>query len=271
MILAAFAKLLLYCGVTLVVGEFAVLPRGSRPASATVAERVRPVVTWGWIALCAGVVVVLLAQARELELEASAEAFGVLLGTGWGHGWEFLALSVLLGTVAFTMRWPVPARALLAASVAAGMGGLGHAAADETWQFSSRALDGVHVLSVGGWIGGLFLLSRLDGTATSREAWASFSRMASILAPLVLLTGVLASLLRVRGATFSTALASDYGRLLLLKLAFALVVLALGALHRKRIHGGDVPRASGVRFELGFAGLVLLVTSVLTGTAPPGE
>ena len=271
MLLAAFAKLLLYGGVTLVAGEFVVVPRRSTPTSATLAERVRPVVRWGWMALCAGVVVTLLAQVRELELEASAESLGVLLGTGWGHGWEFLALSVLLGTAAFGMRWPVPVRALLAASVAAGMGGLGHAAADETWRVSSRVLDAVHVLCVGGWIGGLLLVSRLDGAETSREAWAGFSRIATFLAPLVVLSGALASLLRLREATFSAALASDYGRLLLLKLAFALVVLALGALHRKRILRGDLPRAGSVRFELAFAGLVLLVTSVLTGTAPPGE
>jgi putative copper export protein len=269
--LAAVAKLLLYGGVTLVAGQVTLRLPAASAMSAAVTRRVRSTTRAGWIALLAGVVVVLLAQARELELGTSADSFGVLLDTSWGRGWQFLAVSALLGTVAFAWRWGAWAHALLVACVAAGIGGLGHAAADETWPLVSRALDAVHVVCVSGWIGGLYLLARLDASETPDGAWAAFSRAASVLAPLVLLTGVLTSLLRLNDATFPTALASAYGRLLLLKVAFALLVLALGAKHRKRILGGTMPRDASVRFELAVAALVLVVTSVLTGTAPPGE
>ena len=271
MILAAIAKLLLYGGVTIVAGEIAVQPRATSATSMAFGERLRPTVRAGWIALCIGTVVVLFGQARDLELEMAADAFGVLLGTRWGSGWVFLALSVLLGTAAFTTRRGVWARPLLVGCVAAGLGGLGHAAADEAWPRASRLLHAVHVMCVGGWIGGLYLVARVGASATPEAMWPAFSRTASFLAPLVFLTGVLTSLLRLNDATFSAAITSDYGRLLLLKSAFALVVLALGATHRRRLLNGSRPRASSVRVELSFAVLVFLVTSVLAGTAPPGE
>jgi len=270
-ILAAIAKLLLYGGVTLVASEITVRPQAGSVPSAVFAKRVRSTTGAGWIALWSGVFLVLLAQARELELEMSAEGLGMLRGTSWGDGWVFLAFSVLAGTVAFAMRGGAWIRPILVGCVAVGLGGLGHAAADDGWPRASRFLDMLHVMCVGGWIGGLYLLSRVDAADTPDGGWANFSITATVLAPLVLLTGILSSLLRLRAATFELALGSGYGRLLLLKVAFALVVLGLGAMHRRRIRQGEVPRAASLRFELAVAALVLVVTSVLTGTAPPGE
>jgi putative copper export protein len=270
-VLAAIAKLLLYGGVTLVAGEITLGSLAAGAPSTRYAERARSTARAGWIALCVGVVVMLIAEARELELEYSADAFGVLLGTRWGSAWEFVAVSVLVGALVFAMRRGAWARPLLVGCVAAGLGGLGHAAADDAWPLASRVLDALHVMCVSGWIGGLYLLARLDASDTPDDAWARFSRAATVLAPVVLLSGVLASLLRLRAATLPAVLESAYGRLLLLKVLLALVVLSLGALHRKHILTGDRPRASSIRFELAVAALVFIVTGVLTGTATPGE
>jgi putative copper resistance protein D len=72
-------------------------------------------------------------------------------------------------------------------------------------------------------------------------------------------------------ASISDIVSSDYGRLLLAKTLIVLGILALGARHRRNVIAQAAPSRGSVRTELALAALVLIVTAVLTGTAPPGE
>lgn len=95
--------------------------------------------------------------------------------------------------------------------------------------------------------------------------------MASVMAPVVLLSGVGSSWRRVGGSGPTAILASDYGKLLLLKIVLALAVMALGATQRRRIAAGETPSRTVVLREVVLAFVVLGATAWMTGTEPPGE
>lgn len=100
----------------------------------------------------------------------------------------------------------------------------------------------------------------------------AFSRVAVASVAVLVLTGTLAAWIHVPGP--SALVSEPYGRTLLLKLALALVVLALGATNWRRLTprlrepgGGRALRRSAA-VELCVAQLVLLVTALLVRTAP---
>jgi putative copper export protein len=95
--------------------------------------------------------------------------------------------------------------------------------------------------------------------------------MASVMAPVVLLSGVGSTWRRVGGSGPMAILASDYGKLLLLKIVLALAVMALGATQRRRIAAGETPSRTVVLREVVLAFVVLGATAWMTGTEPPGE
>ncbi len=271
MLIAAVAKLLLYIGAMVVMGDATVRVRRMLPDDARDHGRDSQLLTLAWWAMVASVVMLFAKQAVDMEFATSLDTVRVVLTqTTWGRGWSVLAAFVVLGTALQILQASVWMRALAVTGVAISMGGLGHAAADETWPLLSRLNDALHVLGVGVWIGGLVFVSR--STTDNRDyTWARFSAVATIAAPLVVLTGFVASFLRLSDSSLATIFASDYGRLLLLKIGLAVVVLAYGAAHRGRLRKRGVPTRRSVRNELWFALAVFAVTSVLTGSAPPGD
>ncbi|MFN5599286.1 MAG: CopD family protein, partial [Gemmatimonas sp.] len=201
-----------------------------------------------------------------------------LLGeTGWGQGWSQLMTACVLASIALVL--PVGGSTSLmlvfgTLAVAFAMSGLGHAAADEQWPLGARVLDATHILTTGAWIGGLLMtwsVTCVRGFATANEAWRRFSRVATVMAPLSIATGVLGAARVLRHASLGAAVSSDYGQLLLLKTALVVTVLAIGARLRRRIARGDLPAVRSVQVELGMALGVLLVTALFTGMEPPGE
>jgi putative copper resistance protein D len=231
-----------------------------------------------WIAALALVmapIALLLQQQQALELTI-AEVPGLLRDTTWGRGWMPLAISCLLSAVLLLMsRTRSNARALLlvALGVAAAMGGLGHAAADNQWPLASRVLDALHVVGVGAWIGGLTLMLLASAGTAGPPAgeWSAFSRMATVMAPVVLLSGVGSTWRRVGDSGPTAILASDYGKLLVLKIVLALAVMVLGFTQRRRIAAGQTPSRTVVLREVLLATVVLAATAWMTGTEPPGE
>ena len=159
-----------------------------------------------------------------------------------------------------------------ALSVAAAMGGLGHAAADEQWPLASRVLDTVHVAGAGAWIGGLLLMMLASGgdVQSAKAEWRAFSRTATVGAPVMMLAGVGSAWRRVGASGPADILATDYGRLLVAKMALALVVLAMGATQRRRLSMGNAPATRVVFWEVLIATGVLAVTAWMTGMEPPG-
>ena len=129
--------------------------------------------------------------------------------------------------------------------------------------------DVLHVLGAAAWVGGLaVLVLTWEG---SRGRARSFSAVAVVAAPLVIATGLLNTWMQERslGAVTDTA----HGRLVLAKLAGALVMVAFGAVHRRRL--ADAARSVGslltsFRVEAVVGLGVVALTAVLVAT-PPGR
>ena len=280
MILQVLAKLLLYSGVIIVVGQvasqnFALLePVGDAPMDPRRTSSRDGSTSWfcryasaaGWLSCLLALLAMFLLQLQALEIPVSASGAKMLLSTGWGGGFWRLMVAVGIGAATTMFGAPTNIRAIAVIAVAVMMGGIGHAAADESWPLTSRALDAIHVIAAGAWIGGLLFISQ-----ARRTNWRNFSRMATIAAPLVVLSGVGASLLRLYGDKPRAIVASDYGQLLILKTVLVVLALVIGARHRKEIDKGDVPQAASVGIELLVISGVLIATGVLTGTILPGE
>lgn len=277
---AAAARLLLYVGCLVALGRGVVVfldpawKAGAR--SVFDAPGPRLLARGAALALVAASLLLLQGQLAALEM-TRADIPALLADTSWGRGWSALTVASVLASVALVLpaaRGTALPQLLTAMAVAVTMGGLGHAAADEQWPLAARVLDALHMVTVGAWIGGLLvtlLITRVPVFSLRDLAWRTFSRTATVAAPVALLTGVLSGVRVLRGASPSAIAASDYGRMLALKTALVLVVLGIGAAQRRRIARGTQPESARVWTEVGVAVAVLVVTAVLTGTEPPGE
>ena len=149
-------------------------------------------------------------------------------------------------------------------------------AASESVPLAEIAVQWLHLVAVGLWLGGLAaLLIELRGPAS--PAKGELARRFAVLAGLglaaVALTGVVRAAVDIGSidALFST----DFGRLVLLKTGLLVPIAALGALNHYRNvpRVGDdlrpLRRAGSVELALGAA--ALLVASVLVNVAPPTE
>jgi len=277
---APLIRLLLYGGAALAIGRGTLTVLAHEVHDASADPRAVRVSLWlAALALVVAPLALLVMQQQALEL-TTAELPGLLRDTTWGRGWIPLAISCVLSALLLLMprsragTWASSwALLLVALGVAAAMGGLGHAAADDQWPLASRLFDALHVVGVGAWIGGLVLMLLASaGTAVpSASAWRAFSRIATVMAPVVLLSGVGSAWRRVGGSGPTAVLASDYGKLLLIKIVLALSVIAMGFTQRRLIAAGRAPSRAMVRREVVLAVVVLAITAWMTGTEPPGD
>ncbi|MFP3947871.1 MAG: CopD family protein [Longimicrobiales bacterium] len=157
----------------------------------------------------------------------------------------------------------------------------GHAVGTEDLAAMAVLADGVHVLAAGAWIGslGVMMVLVVPSRARSRREellpslLARFSATALASAGALAVTGIFASWLHL--PSVSALSGSAYGRLLLLKLVLVGVVLVLGFRNwrrwRRSLRNRGVPEVDRgpILVELVTAHLVLAVTAVLVGTAPP--
>ncbi len=270
--MAIVARLLLYVGVMVAIGDVCVqwVRADGWMSRIRPCEQRRPVMAW--LAIMTALLLLFVLQFIALELAPTMHDVALLVRqTTWGQGWMVLAACALAGMCASILHAPLLVRASLALLLGVSMGGLGHAAADETAPLLSRALDALHVLGVGAWIGTLLCLALSPATVSSPGSWPRFSRLAVVAAPLAVLSGAGSALRRVNAASVAQVAASDYGLLLAGKIAIVLLILLLGAWHRRQVRSVKTPTAASVRLELVLACVVLGVTAVLTATAPPGE
>jgi copper transport protein len=167
--------------------------------------------------------------------------------------------------------------------------------AGHTGEHDPRALlictDTMHVLCMSAWLGGLVMLlvvlglaaRRLpgpDGTRLMAVVVDRFSMLARFAVLILLLTGIAQSIALV--GSLSALRDTDYGLLVLAKLLLLGVLIAFGgfnqcwALPRLRLlasGGGEPGRGAAilrqsVALEVGFALVVIAVTSVLVATEP---
>lgn len=162
----------------------------------------------------------------------------VLRATQFGHVW--LARAVLLGALAVTACIAKARRAtlLLAALQLVLLALAGHAAAGAGLRSIAGVLvDAVHLIAAGAWLGSLPALAMALAATRSRETIVRvtrrYSQVGYAAATAVVASGIVNAGLRNAGPV--ELVTTDYGRLLLIKLAFVAAMLALAARNRYRL------------------------------------
>ena len=192
------------------------------------------------------------------------ESVGTSAGTALG--WR-LVLYGALWFVLWTLRRfePLPARRLVCAglvAIAVTFGSTGHGAA--SGRAVDVAVDAVHALSAGTWVGGLVVLVAL-GRSVEPRSLHQFSRLATTAVVVLAASGLYNSLRHLEGV--SALWGSRYGQILIVKLLLVGVALLAASRSRRRLRErGSLQRS--VRVEAVGTTLVLALTAVLALTSP---
>lgn len=210
------------------------------------------------------------------------EMVRVLLATPWGWAWAGQVLAAMLlvtrpGTIAVPGQ--TGAQVLVVLVIVAAPAFQGHAIGSPRLTWLAVAADIAHLAAAGAWMGTLLVIAIdtlpvRDG-ASAAAVIRAFSPLALTSAAILTATGLLASWLHVQELTFLWG--STYGRVLCLKLALVVAVVAVGAVNWRRLTprilepGGVGRLAAAARAELTIAAAVFAVTAVLVATALPGE
>jgi copper transport protein len=218
-------------------------------------------------------------------LLSAAPAAGLFDRAVWAAGWSSSfgtsAMLALAGVLFFAAAYALPGRKALAL---AGTGLFlsaflltGHAAvAEPRWLFFPAMA--VHLLAAAFWFGSAIALALLLAETGPREAAPVVRRFSAIAVPgvgLLLLAGV--ALAAIQLGSLHALGATGYGRILLGKLVAVALLLLLAACNKwrytPRLAAGDLAAHRDlrrfVRAELALMLLVLLLTAILTQTAPP--
>jgi copper transport protein len=272
---AAAGRWLLWTGLVLLLGAACVclvVWRGSLPA------RGGALLWCAWLLAAVGVSTVILTERAIVRAPSLLPLFEthegmVLLGQG-------AAVLVACGLATYAVT-ALPGRITLAAlggAVALAMLSVvwgSHAGGVSAFRPLNLALQWLHVVAVGAWIGGLaWLLLGLRGLGRSDRAAAArrFSVVATVGLAVVLFTGLPRAVAEV-GAP-ANLLHTSFGAFLLIKLGLFCVLVALGALNHFVLvpaqARGDAaaPFRRTLRSELVLGVGILAVTGVLGGLAP---
>jgi copper transport protein len=153
-----------------------------------------------------------------------------------------------------------------------------HVAARESWNLAAKASVSLHELSVGLWAGGLLMLAlawprgTVDGEQpTGRDALRQFSKAATVLAPIGIVTGVINSGLIL--PSLDSLWQSNWGKILIIKVAILVPVMILAARHhlwlRKHLERVGNALRTTVRLEVVLIAAVVLGGVILALSAPP--
>ena len=246
----------------------------------------------------------LLVQAANMGERSLADLWSddlvatVLLDTDFGHVWlARLTLVVLLVAALHPPYFAAPAPAwrraaalVLAVAYVAALAFAGHAAAGEgTEGVIHETADVLHLVAAAAWLGALVPLAivlgtvKLDGSssalAVARTATVRFSTLGIVSVGTVLATGIV-NTFELTG-NWAALFGTVYGRLLLVKIALFLTMLAIAAVNRTRltpqlVAGGAAAgpalrqlRANALT-EAVIGALILFIVAML-GTLPPGR
>jgi putative copper export protein len=222
----------------------------------------------------------------------------LLLSLHWGRVWLAQAALALAGAIAHARssaslppsgatsgygsgRLASDAAGLAAVALAFTPALAGHAIAQERWTGFAVAVDGLHVLGTGAWLGTLAVIALLSVPAATGGGGRrllgrvrAFSPLALASAGVVAATGAAAVLMRFE--RFSDLWATAYGRWFAAKLVLFACLVAAAAWNWRRatphlVAEGDPARMRrSIRTELGLALLVLIATALLVASPPPG-
>jgi putative copper resistance protein D len=223
---------------------------------------------------------------------------GTLLRSFWGRVWIAQFVVAVIVCIAFALArasrrgsgvWLTTAIAALV--LAATPAFSGHAIAAPGNRVVSVALDAIHVVAAGGWLGGLVVLA-LVGVPTALSVGGdssngslslvarlvnAFSPLALFFAGFVIASGLIAAWMRV--GSFGALFHSTYGTVLLIKLGLVVLVLAGGAFNWLRMRSALAHRTTGQSavgsfrrsawLELTAGALVIAATAILVAIQPP--
>jgi copper resistance protein D len=219
----------------------------------------------------------------------------VLLDTDFGHVWLVrFALIVLLAAALRPPYFGAPASAwrrsvalVLAVAFVAALAFAGHAAAGDGIEGAVHLIaDVLHLVAAAAWVGALAPLAIVLGAAKDygalammRIATLRFSTLGITSVGTVLATGMV-NTYELTGSV-AALFGTGYGRLLLVKIALFLAMLAIAAVNRMRltprlVAGGAAagPALQQLRtnalVEAVIGALILFVVALL-GTLPPGR
>jgi putative copper export protein len=287
-----------FLSMVLVIGSVAfalfVLPAAKRAAGdasgdfgQSVDRRLRSLAVIGaWSLLILAVVRL---TSHGVVLSGSLEALRVgdmldlVTGSTWGRGWLLqvaATIALLFGLrAAMPVRWS--ALAYVAAALAISASFLGHPAAVPV---AGSRWPRRHPRACGGGDEAIIMLAFaalpqvlrmpvVNRVETARSLLRAFTPLALSCAAMLAVTGVVGGWLQLRDP--GLILGSAYGLMLFRKVVVVLIIAALGAYHWRVVQpsvGSDrsVVRLRGsLVLDVAFVLLVLGLTAVLTGTAPP--
>jgi putative copper resistance protein D len=254
---------------------------GNPAAARNYANRLR---AWIWpalgIAAASGLVWTLLVA---MELSGSGAVFAdgtlakLLTDTRFGHVWllRFLLLLVVVPTTLSASRPVAQLRLFAASTLLATIAWVGHSnARSDIVGWLQVSADMAHLLAAGLWLGSLPALAMLlsSEAADVSAATRRFSSFGVIAVATLLLTGLFNTYL-LTDSVWSLP-KSDYGRLLLLKIAVFVAMVVFAAVNRiywtPKLPAGRasdaIRRHSMIEAGLGLA--ILFIVGLL-GTLPP--
>jgi putative copper resistance protein D len=222
----------------------------------------------------------------------------VLSQTTFGHDWlvRVVLTCLLAGAfVVFWSTWQQPSvwldavTVMLAASFAGSLAWAGHAAGGlRSEGFIHPTADVLHLVAAAAWIGGLIPLALLlaaaqndtASLATTRQATLRFSTLGIVSVGTLLITGSINTW--YLAGSVSALTGTDYGQLLVVKIALFLAMAAIAMVNRLRLTPRLAPQAIGVggcgtlrqlrRNSLieFLAGTIIIIIVAILGTMPPG-
>jgi putative copper resistance protein D len=249
-------------------------------------------------------------QLSELPLTAvfsQGVVWSVLSDTDFGYDWiARLILTVMFAAILLTLGpgarnpspWKGTSAVLLAACLVGSLAFAGHAAAGAGVAGTIHlAADILHLVAAAAWVGALVPLAMLLGAATrdkqsieiAREAAVRFSTLGIASVGMLIATGIVNTW--VLAGSMAALVGTDYGRLLLVKVALFCVMLAIAGVNRLRLTprlvqvpslggvGGarDVAAAADALRQLrrnslveAAIGAVIIFIVGMLGTLPPG-
>lgn len=198
----------------------------------------------------------------------------LMFHTVWGYGWlTQFAAALVIALSPYISRRPLDAWMAIPLAVSASLSG--HAASVQGIAPLTVGVDSLHILAVGGWVGGVYfvLVSFTLGTSTDvLRVVRNFNAVALTCAAIVVSTGAFAAFTHI--PSFHALFSTPYGTQLIRKLVVVGLMLGAGAWNWKRgtpaLAAGN-PRSirRGVATELFFALAILLLTARLVGMSPP--
>jgi copper transport protein len=280
--LATAARLLVFAGLVLLVGAGAHLLLAG---DVSVPGRSRRLPVVGAVLVAVGGAAVFGLHAAAVRAGGVGDAFSAgawsdITGTSTGQAMLLrVPLAAALGALMFAFdrratAWWRSLAVVLAVALLFTFPAAGHPAG-ESPQALWSLVDAVHLAAIALWLGGLILFAVggrwwLDHDADDTGADVPvrrFSRMATVLLPVIVATGV-AQTLKLAGGV-DTLTDTGWGRRLLVKVSVVSVLIAIGAVSRWLLHNvGPASIRRTVVAEAVLGVVVLAVTASLVSLPP---